>query len=163
MVRLTVAPPWCGSRRAVLREPQQALHALDTLTQADELLEHDGRLLRGLGARRQLGELPRDPTQLGPYLKAHPNELVLVGGHTDDVPISTERFRSNWELSAARATAVARVLVEEGAQAGLDASRVVASGFGEHHPRSRGQTEAARQNNRRIEVQLVPIRVVSSR
>lgn len=96
---------------------------------------------------------------IAPWLHDHPAEMVLVGGHTDDVPISNDRFRSNWELSAARATAVARALTE----AGLDASRVVASGFGEYHPRARGSAEHARAQNRRIEVQLVPIRVVSSR
>src|SRR3954469_9825443 len=82
---------------------------------------------------------------------AEPDQMILVGGHTDDVPIANERFQSNWELSAARATQVARALVA----AGLPEDRVVASGFGAHHPRAEGRTVEARARNRRIEVLVV--------
>jgi chemotaxis protein MotB len=85
--------------------------------------------------------------------------MILIGGHTDDVPISNGRFASNWELSAARATAVARALIA----AGLPSDRVVASGFGAHHPRDLGRDREARRVNRRIEVLVVPIRAVASR
>ena len=85
-------------------------------------------------------------------------QMVLVGGHTDDRPIHGGRFASNWELSAARALAVARVLT----RAGVPAARVVASGFGEHHPRAPND-EQNRARNRRIEVLLVPVQAVSSR
>ena len=85
--------------------------------------------------------------------------MVLVGGHTDDRPMHGGRFASNWELSTARALAVARVLT----RAGVPPDRVVASGFGEHHPRASNVEEAGRAKNRRIEVLLVPIRSVSSR
>jgi flagellar motor protein MotB len=91
-------------------------------------------------------------------LAAEPTQMVLVGGHTDDRPIHGGRFASNWELSAARALAVARVLTG----AGVPAARVVASGFGEHHPRAPND-EQNRARNRRIEVLLVPVQAVSSR
>jgi chemotaxis protein MotB len=84
---------------------------------------------------------------------------VLVGGHTDDRPIHGGRFASNWELSTARALAVARVLT----RAGVPPGRVVASGFAEHHPRSANDDEQGRAKNRRIEVLLVPVEAVSSR
>lgn len=91
-------------------------------------------------------------------LDEEPDQMILVGGHTDDRPIRNERFDSNWELSTARAVAVARALEA----AGIPASRVVAAGFGEHHPRRPNVDEEGRRQNRRIEVLLVPIRSVAS-
>ncbi len=102
--------------------------------------------------------LERMAGPLGALLTAEPGHMVLVGGHTDDRPIKNERFASNWALATARAVAVAHVLVE----AGLPPSQVVPAGFGEHHPRAAGHDEAARRRNRRIEVQVVPIRSVGT-
>jgi flagellar motor protein MotB len=100
-------------------------------------------------------------TQMGRSLaelvEAEPDQMILVGGHTDDRPIQ-ERFPSNWELSTARALAVSRVLIA----AGVPANRVVASGFGQHHPRAANHDDSGRAKNRRIEVLLVPIQAVSS-
>ena len=103
--------------------------------------------------------LARIAPPLASLLASEPDQMVLIGGHTDDRPIRTERFSSNWELSTARATAVARVL----AAAGLPPERVVAAGLGPYHPRADNATDAGRRRNRRIEVQLVPVHAVSSR
>jgi chemotaxis protein MotB len=80
------------------------------------------------------------------------HRLVRVEGHTDNVPIATERFPSNWELSSARATAVVRFL--EGA--GLPREKIWAAGFGEMWPVATNTTSEGRARNRRIEVVLVP-------
>jgi chemotaxis protein MotB len=74
---------------------------------------------------------------------------VRVEGHTDDVPIHTERFRSNWELSTARATNVIAFLVQE---RGMSASRFSAAGYGEFHPRTANTSPAARSENRRVDI-----------
>jgi len=104
--------------------------------------------------------LNRLATTLAPLLTAEPDQMVLVGGHTDDRMLKTDgRFASNWELSAARALSVTRVLIA----AGLPATRVVAAGFGAEHPRVANVDDGARHKNRRIEVLLVPIRSVASR
>lgn len=103
-----------------------------------------------------LGEMARALTSL---LEAEPEQMILIGGHTDNVPIKNARFDSNWELSAARAVSVARRLIA----AGLPTERVTAAGFGESHPRAPNHDEPSRRLNRRIEVLLVPIRAVSSR
>jgi flagellar motor protein MotB len=104
--------------------------------------------------------LERLASTLVPLLDAEPDHMVLVGGHTDDRALrGNARFTSNWELSAARALAVTRVLTD----GGLPAPRVVAAGFGAEHPRVPNTDEAARGKNRRIEVLLVPIRSVASR
>lgn len=78
--------------------------------------------------------------------------IIRVEGHTDDVPIRTGRFPSNWELSAARAVRVVRILTEEG---GVDPRRVYFAGYGEYRPLVANVSEANRQRNRRVEVYLL--------
>lgn len=75
-----------------------------------------------------------------------------VAGHTDDDPIRTERFPSNWHLGAARAIAVVQVLVDNG----LDADRVSAASFAEYRPSDTNRTPEGKANNRRIEIIVVP-------
>ena len=77
---------------------------------------------------------------------------IHVEGHTDDVPIASDRFPSNWELSAARAAVVVRFLIENG----LDPLGLSAVGFGEFHPIAPNDTTEHRARNRRIEIVLVP-------
>jgi len=121
-----------------------------------EVLFASGSDELSVSGRRALAQLA---APLGSLLAAEPDQMILVGGHTDDVPIANDRFASNWELSAARSTAVARALVA----AGLPPARVVASGFGPYHPRAPNRSDAERRRNRRIEVLLVPLRSLSSR
>jgi flagellar motor protein MotB len=125
------------------------------ILQGEVLFDSGSDEVRPAG-RAFLAELGRALTGL---LRAEPDQLVLVGGHTDNIPIQNGRFDSNWELSAARAVAVARVLIA----AGLPAERITAAGFAETHPRTANSDDAARRRNRRIEVLLVPIVAVSSR
>jgi chemotaxis protein MotB len=80
---------------------------------------------------------------------------VEVGGHTDDVPIRTSRFASNWELASARATGVVRIL----AKRGVDASRLSAVSFAEFAPVAGNDTPQGRARNRRIEITLKPVAV----
>jgi len=78
------------------------------------------------------------------------NWVLRIDGHTDRRPISTPRFPSNWELSAARAISVAKLLVDEG----VSPQRLVAAGFGEFAPIDPADTEEAYRRNRRIEFKL---------
>ena len=125
------------------------------ILQGEVLFETGSDAVRTEGAHL-MSEIGRE---LASLLTAEPAQMVLVGGHTDDRPIHVERFPSNWDLSTARAVAVTRLLMN----AGLQPARVVAAGFGEFHPRASNADEAGRRKNRRIEVLLVPISVVSSR
>lgn len=86
--------------------------------------------------------------RLGDVLSGVGNELV-VEGHTDENPIATSRFPSNWELSTTRATTVLRWLVQERR---LDASRVSAAGYADTHPRFPNDSAEHRARNRRVEV-----------
>lgn len=79
------------------------------------------------------------------------NWVLRVDGHTDTVPLSgTGRFRDNWELSSARATAVVKYLIANG----VPAQRLVAAGFGEYQPLDSEDSADARARNRRIELKL---------
>lgn len=86
-----------------------------------------------------------------PLLAGIPNE-VRVEGHTDNVPIQTIQFPTNWELSTARATTVIRRFVEIH---GLDPRRLSAAGYGEYRPLTGNGDEAGRQLNRRVDVVLM--------
>lgn len=78
---------------------------------------------------------------------------VLVEGHTDDVPISTEKFQDNWDLSTLRATAVVRLLQNEFY---IPPARLTASGRGEYVPKADNGTLVGRRKNRRTEIILTP-------
>ncbi|MEE8381934.1 MAG: flagellar motor protein MotB [Thermodesulfobacteriota bacterium] len=78
---------------------------------------------------------------------------IAVEGHTDNVPISTERFPSNWELSIARAVSVVKFLAEE---AGVSPVVLSAVGYGDTKPRASNDTPDNRSKNRRIEIVLAP-------
>jgi chemotaxis protein MotB len=75
-----------------------------------------------------------------------------VAGHTDTVPISTERFPSNWELSSGRALAVVHFLVAQG----MPEPMLSAAGYGEVDPVASNDTAEGKQRNRRTEITLLP-------
>ncbi len=89
--------------------------------------------------------------QVNKQLRGRQNE-VRVEGNTDNVPISNGQFPSNWELSSARATGVARYLVESD---GLTAKRISALGYGEYRPRFANDTDEHRAGNRRVDVVIL--------
>ncbi|HEX4297349.1 MAG TPA: peptidoglycan -binding protein [Devosia sp.] len=78
------------------------------------------------------------------------NWVLRIDGHTDKRPINTPEFPSNWELSAARAIAVAKYLVNDG----VDEAHLVPAGFGDSHPLDPADTDEAYAKNRRIEFKL---------
>jgi chemotaxis protein MotB len=87
-------------------------------------------------------------------LKGDKEQAILVEGHTDDVPLSAalkKRFPSNWELSTARAAAVARFLQKE---AGIKPERLSVRGYSFYRPVAPNTTEEGRHQNRRIEIIL---------
>ncbi|MEM9746502.1 MAG: flagellar motor protein MotB [Actinomycetota bacterium] len=84
-------------------------------------------------------------------LRETPN-AIIVEGHTDNRPISTAEFPSNWELSTARATSVVRFLSE---QAGLERGRLSAAGFADTRPISEGNDPASLARNRRVEIVVI--------
>jgi chemotaxis protein MotB len=77
------------------------------------------------------------------------NARLVIGGHTDNIPIRNTRYADNWDLSAARAIAVVRELVEH---QGVDPRQIEAQGFGDTRPRLANDTPEHRTANRRIEI-----------
>ncbi len=87
---------------------------------------------------------------LAARIPADVNWILRVDGHADRNPIRSGRFASNWELSAARAIAVAQLLIQEG----LPSNRVAATAFGDNQPLDTADTPEAHARNRRIELRL---------
>jgi chemotaxis protein MotB len=117
-------------RGLVVSIPEAGLFALGS----DDLAPPAQELIARLGAT--LGKLPN---------------AVRVEGHTDDLPIHTVRFRSNWDLSTARATRVIAFLVDHG----LDPQRLSAAGYAEFHPRTANTSASARAQNRRVDLVIL--------
>lgn len=106
-------------------------------------------------------ELRPDARQLlGPVAQAlaEVDNYVRVEGYTDDLPINTVQYPSNWELSAARAINVTRYLIQ---QYGLDPKRFSSLGYGEYRPLYPNTSEENRQKNRRVDI--VILRTTSAR
>ncbi|MCG6967367.1 MAG: flagellar motor protein MotD [Chromatiaceae bacterium] len=110
-------------------------------------IEMKERMLFGSGDARISHEALRPLREMGQTLERIPGR-VQVEGHTDNVPISTAAYPSNWELSAARAASVAHFL----ARAGIAPQRLAAVGLGEHHPVASNGDEKGRAANRRVTV-----------
>ena len=85
-------------------------------------------------------------------LASVPDRNFLVAGHTDNVPIKTEQFPSNWELSTRRAVEVVHFLVTQG----MNPKVLAAAGYGEFDPVAANDTNEHRAQNRRIEIVLQP-------
>jgi chemotaxis protein MotB len=99
---------------------------------------------------RQLRQLARVLVEIALRIPPEIAWVMRVDGHADRTPIRSSRFASNWELSAARAIAVANLLIQEG----LPANRVAAAAFGENQPLDTAETPEAYARNRRIELRL---------
>ncbi|RMF16751.1 MAG: flagellar motor protein MotD [Gammaproteobacteria bacterium] len=136
-----IADQFYGEMEALISD------GLISLNETDDWLEVtlQNKVLFGSG-----DAIPRDEAfplldRIAKILKPYPN-AILVEGFTDNLPIRSRFYPSNWELSAARAAAVVRLLLVSGIQP----DRLAAIGYGENHPVARNDTEAGRQKNRRV-------------
>lgn len=84
--------------------------------------------------------------------KKVPDKNIGVSGHTDNVPITYSNWKSNWELSSARATNVLYYLEGKG----IPPKQLSATGYGEHRPIASNDTAAGRGKNRRVEIVILP-------
>jgi chemotaxis protein MotB len=111
----------------------------------DEILFDSGQAEIKSEGQRVLAAVAEQVGQLSGY-------SIRVEGHTDDRPISTPQFPSNWELSTARAVVVLRLLE----RSGLDPAILSAVGYGPHQPVVANDSAENRSRNRRIEIVLIP-------
>jgi DNA-binding response OmpR family regulator len=89
----------------------------------------------------------------------HVWNLSFDTGHTDDVPIHNRKFDSNWELSTARATEIAKLFITK---FGMDPLRLSASGYGQYHPTSPNDSIEDRAKNRRVDLVILNANVPAS-
>lgn len=128
-----------GQLKVVIREGRMLI-ALDS----DVLFDSGKTSLKPVGETAL--------AKLAGVLAAINDRKYQVAGHTDDVPIHTARFASNWELSTARAVEVVRFLIING----MKPQQLSAAGFGEFDPAVANDSIEHRAQNRRIEIVLLP-------
>jgi chemotaxis protein MotB len=139
-----------GRLREVLKNEKGIRIVGDRFVFQSEVLFGSGSDRLGVAGQIQLTKLAETLRKVMRDIPDDIDWVLRVDGHTDSRPIKTARFPSNWELSAARAIAVAKFLNEQG----IPASRLAPTGFSSFHPLEAGQSELAMRRNRRIELKL---------
>jgi chemotaxis protein MotB len=109
-----------------------------------------GSLFEPGNANLDLGKSKPVLDEIVRILGTYPRYRISVQGHTDDTPISTDRFPSNWELSSARATAVLRYFIDKN----IDPKRLTATGYADIFPIASNDSDLGQATNRRVEFVL---------
>ena len=136
-------------RQVLVKSPDIRIEG-DRFLLPSALFFSSGSATLGEQGKHELNKLAQTLDEISVAIPGDINWILRVDGHTDQLPIHTLRVPSNWELSTARAVSVVRYLAGQG----IPPKRMTAAGFGEFHPVDPGQTEAAYQRNRRIELKL---------
>jgi chemotaxis protein MotB len=139
-----------GRLRDVLGERPEVRIVGDRFVFQGEVLFAPGSAELSEAGLRQLRAIAGVLAEVTPLIPADVAWVLRVDGHADRNPIRSARFASNWELAAARAIAVAQILIAEG----LPANRVAATSFGDAQPIDSGDSPQAFARNRRIELRL---------
>ena len=109
------------------------------------------RIAFNVGEANLLPDFQPTLKRIAGFISEQPEYKVAVAGHTDDVPINTTQFPSNWELSAIRAVNVAKFLILNG----VDPHRVSIEGYSAYRPLHANTTSHERRANRRVEITLI--------
>lgn len=139
-----------GELRKVLGKQSGIRIVGDRFVFQSEVLFNSGSASLEAGGRIQLQQLAGTLKEIANRIPKKIGWILRVDGHTDDIPISTAKFPSNWELSTQRAISVVKELVKQG----IPANRLAAAGFGEFQPLDARHDEIAKRRNRRIELKL---------
>jgi chemotaxis protein MotB len=140
-----------GRLREILSDRENIRIVGDRFVFQSEVLFPVGSDVINEAGRVEMAKLAQALIELQKEIPPEINWVLRVDGHTDNRPLSgTGRYRDNWELSSARATSVVKFLIADG----VPANRLVAAGFGEYQPLEEGDSDEARNRNRRIELKL---------
>lgn len=139
-----------GRLREVLGERPDIRIVGDRFVFQSELLFASGQAELGEAGMEQLERFAGSLTKVAETIPREIDWVLRVDGHTDRVPVYNNQFKSNWELSTARAVSVVKFLIEKG----ILPKRLVAAGFGEFQPLDSRGDEIAFRRNRRIEFKL---------
>lgn len=139
-----------GRLRAILGDRPDIRIVGDRFVFQSEVFYDSGSATLLPEGRSELDQLATAIIELEKKIPAEIPWVLRVDGHTDVRPINSPQFKSNWDLSAARAISVVQYLISRG----VSPQRLVAAGFGEFQPLDTGTTEEAYKRNRRIELKL---------
>lgn len=139
-----------GKLREVLGDRSDIEIVGDRFVFQSEVLFESGSATINDAGKEQLRKVATALKEIASNIPDDVNWVLRVDGHSDKQPIRTAEFKSNWELSSARAISVVRFFISEG----VPARRLVAAGFGEFQPLAAAQTADAFRRNRRIELKL---------
>ncbi|MCL5025287.1 MAG: OmpA family protein [Chloroflexi bacterium] len=143
-----------GIRTSVMKAAEQMgiqSHVNVTMQQDGIAISLSGNLLFDSGRADLRPESTALLEKVGEQVRAVPNE-IRIEGHTDSIPVDSDLYPTNWELSAARATAVTRFLVEV---SGIDPRRLSAQGYSQYRPLTDNSTRENRALNRRVDIVIV--------
>jgi chemotaxis protein MotB len=139
-----------GRLRTILSQRSDIRIVGDRFVFQSEVLFPKGSASINPAGLEEIAKLAAAITELETEIPSDIAWVLRVDGHTDNDPIRSAAFQSNWELSSARAIAVVRLLIDNG----VSPDRLVAAGFGEFQPIDPGDSEEAKARNRRIELKL---------
>src|SRR6266550_4475969 len=139
-----------GRLRAILGNRPDIRIVGDRFVFQSEVFFDTGQAVLRPEGRAELDKLASALTELEKQIPSEIAWVLRVDGHTDIRPINSPLFKSNWELSSARAISVVQYLIS----LGVPAQRLVAAGFAEFQPLDMAATEDAYKRNRRIELKL---------
>ena len=103
------------------------------------------------GEAQLLDNIKEPLKKIALFLNKENSHRIVISGHTDDIPINTDKFPSNWELSLARAMTVARFMMD----VDVDPFKISVEGFGQYKPIADNYYYEGRQSNRRVTISLI--------
>ena len=139
-----------GRLKGILKDQKEINIVGDRFVLQSEILFNSGSAEIGVKGKERLTEISGLLQSITNKIPNKINWIIQVEGHTDNVPISTNEFPSNWELSVARAIAVARIMIDNG----IEPNRINVAGYGEFRPLVENSNEKNKNKNRRIELKL---------
>jgi len=117
------------------------------------IINIDNSILFDSGQARLKKKVKQSLAKIAQAINRYPENNIQIEGHTDNVPIHTEQFPSNWELSSARALAVLRFFTDK---TDMDPRKLSAVGYGEYHPLAPNDTPENKRMNRRVDIVILP-------
>ncbi len=139
-----------GRLKEILKNQKEINIVGDRFVLQSEILFKSGSAEIGEKGKAKLSEISNLLKSITKKIPSKINWIIQVEGHTDNVPISNNEYPSNWELSVARAIAVARIMIQND----IEPKRINVAGYGEFRPLVKNEDETSRNKNRRIELKL---------
>ena len=139
-----------GRLKKIIGEEEEINIVGDRFVLQSEVFFQSGSAKIGLDGEKKVREITNILTIITKKIPANIDWLIQVEGHTDNLPISTKEYPSNWELSTARAIAVAKIMMNNG----IASDRINVAGYGEFKPIVKNNNQTNREKNRRIELKL---------